>query len=246
MNDEAPKLRFQRTTVVRTKSDHLGVREHYLINGEPFTISFWNRGDHGTLDDLERMADPDLTDMLGTCEMFNQQRMLAKFMDKHLDEVGVILSHLPGGRSNPFFYNRLTTELREIIQFRLLPEATRPKVVGKHNMQKNFVGGVFHFNPAPCRVVAGCCHQLQSVWMPGRRGPARDFNTNLVRGLAGYTAIQHVVADWNDEADGRSQQPLRAAHYRQTQRLDPTNTHPASKAPAKGRQIDGGVFLPPR
>lgn len=202
-----------------------------------FTKTTFNVGDHARIEDLIRVCDPDRTDATVLNEMYNRhcQRLLDELQSHYGDRIGLVeFPDVEGARANPLVYSTRTLDLKDAQHYRVLRAGTR---AGKHNMQKNLVGGVFRFEPVPCRMNLFGKHAIQTQGPDVRRRAAIRQSVNEVDILGDRTAITMVSGDWNAVPGKPSLRPYH--DWASTQAADPMDTF-------KDRNIDGTMWHGPR
>jgi hypothetical protein len=203
----------------------------------PFVFTCFNPGDHGTLDDLLRVCNPRWTDVTALCEMYNRknQRMLDRLLDSYGGRLSVVeFPDVEGARSNPLIYDTETLKLLAPQCYKVLEAGTR---AGKHNMQKNLVGGRFRFLPAPCQMDLFGKHSIQTQGPAERRRAAIRMSRNEVGVLDDRVVTAMLGGDWNAIPGSPSLRPYRG-EFASTQAADPKDTF-------KNRNIDGVVWHGP-
>lgn len=189
-----------------------------------------NRGDHARLGDIMdalegltggRKRGP--VDFATLCEMKSEPETVA-YLRRSRD-----WNVVDGGHGTILVTNAHTMGFVKPDIIHLLPEKRR---MGIHNMAKDAVGGVFHHKPSNRLVRPYAGHNIQSLWMPGRRGPGRAHNQHFVDQASGYAALTIYGADHNDKWTGRSMEPFRNAGWEHSPLL------PTHKQPHPKRAID--------
>lgn len=195
-----------------------------------------NRGDHATTRDILRaLQEPDGTprvDFATVCEMYSQQRTL-NLIDK-MPQWRVLRGQ---ARASVLILNTQTMDVVEPRVIDLLPAGKRPRFgPGKYNMQKDATGALVKHEPSNRFMELYAMHNIQSLWMPGRRKPGLEHNQKFVKTVDDHPRLTIAGADWNAEWFDRSMRPFRDARWKHTPLL---GTH---KKPRCNRAIDFFVY----
>lgn len=183
-----------------------------------------NPGDHVKYDDVMRTLDGGQRGSIihgaALQEMFNNQA--TKVLERILrgNEWGMVTrdgGHVP--EANPFLFRREYMRLMRNDSFHLLDAGTR---LGKHNMEKYAVGGLFRFHPAARPIECFSIHNIQTQ-VGSRAEAATLHNKRLNDGAADWRIPTFIGGDWNASVRSRSQAPM--AHWRYDQAIKPMVTH---------------------
>lgn len=192
-----------------------------------------NRGDHATKADiLGALQRPDGTpkvDFATICEMHNQQHVL-----NQIDAMPQWRVLRGEAKASVLVVNTRTMNVVDPRVIDLLPVARR---AGKYNMQKDATGALVKHEPSNRFMELYAMHNIQSLWMPGRRAAGKLHNQKFVNETNPHPRLTIAGADWNDEWDGRSMEPFRRAGWKHS----PKNLG-TFKKPRYGRGIDFFVW----
>lgn len=192
-----------------------------------------NRGDHATFDDiihaLEGPHGEPVCDFATLVEMRDQQKTLTRIDARPTWEV-----HRGETKAEIVILNTQTmTSKRELDAPLLLAAAKRPPRVGKFNTAKYPTSVECIHKTSKRHMCIHCLHNIQSLWMLGRRAAGRRHNQNFVDWADEYNRLTFAGMDSNDVPTGHSMLPFREAGWAVQ---FPIATH---KKPNPKRAIDG-------
>lgn len=191
-----------------------------------------NPGDHVKYDDIMRVLDGGQRDKpihgAALQEMFNPKADAV--LDKIVRQGWNVIRREPGkNEASPFVYDPRVLTLLRNDSFELLPAAKR---LGKYNMEKYAVGGLFRFEPANRPIECFSIHNIQTQ-VGSRASSATVHNRRLDANLGDLDIPVFIGGDWNTKVNGRSMKPM--DKWRYDQKIKPLPTHDI-------RPIDGWMW----